>query len=88
MKAAQQMNSRLSQRLNKLISITDEIARLQRHLTNLDNNIQHYDRMYGPEDVTINSSIMHPLLQIQDVAQVTSTKLNNLATKINRTLEE
>jgi hypothetical protein len=85
---AQQMNSRLSQRLNKLISITDEIARLQRHLTNLDNNIQHYDRMYGPEDVTINSSIMHPLLQIQDVAQVTSTKLNNLATKINRTLEE
>jgi len=88
MKAAQQMNSRLSQRLNKLISITDEIARLQRHLTNLDNNIQHYDRMYGPEDVTVNSSIMHPLLQIQDVAQVTSTKLNNLATKINRTLEE
>jgi len=85
---AQQMNSRLSQRLNKLISITDEIARLQRHLTNLDNNIQHYDRMYGPEDVTVNSSIMHPLLQIQDVAQVTSTKLNNLATKINRTLEE
>tara|TARA_R110000787_G_scaffold286087_1_gene403290 strand:+ start:54 stop:317 length:264 start_codon:yes stop_codon:yes gene_type:complete len=85
---APQMNSRLSQRLNKLISITDEIARLQRHLTNLDNNIQHYDRMYGPEDVTINSSIMHPLLQIQDVAQVTSTKLNNLATKINRTLEE
>jgi len=44
--------------------------------------------MYGPEDVTTNSSIMHPLLQIQDVAQDTSTKFNDLATKINKTLEE
>jgi len=82
------MNSRLSQRLNKLISITDEISRLLKHLTNLNNNIEHYDRMYGPEDVTTNSSIMHPLLQIQDVAQDTSTKFNDLATKINKTLEE
>ena len=82
------MNSRLSQRLNKLISITDEISRLLKHLTNLDNNIQYYDKVYGPEAVNSNSAIMHPLLQIQDVAQDTSTKLNNLVTKINRTLEE
>lgn len=85
---APHMNSRLSQRLNKLISITDEISRLLKHLTNLDNNIQYYDKVYGPEAVTSNSAIMHPLLQIQDVAQDTSTKLNNLVTKINRTLEE
>mgnify|MGYP003649565739 CR=1 FL=1 len=81
-------NSRLSQRLNKLISITDETARLLNHLRNLSNNIQNYDNAYGPDNVTNSSSIMHPLLKLKDLANNTHHEACSLMASINSTLEE